>query len=274
MKKKKKRSKDIIEKDSPKTEHAYVKFPGEQTEPVTLFSTKKMAMANPFKMYKLYKRKKGKKYNFIHTHPYDSKKDTHTNYWTALPSPADFDNFLKNKKQEYMTIAQRDLHTGEIQGYTVVKKKKKDKNKKSIFHALKDWIGFKMAPNFYLKSQIKSSLFPINSKYHRNSLREVNKNFENLLDKSNLRVRYVPAKGYELNKEKTAFVKKASGLENKVISVVAIISLGLSFTFISSGITGFSIIKTPLISTNNFAAGFFIFALGLFLINKFIKKLK
>lgn len=222
MKTKKRSPREVIESSPmPEIEHTFVKHDGEETEDITNYSSNETQSNHSSIQTK-------DKYTHIHTHPtavpkvkrsfldtlfpglfhpesrYNERREID---YSATPSSRDMDLFLKNKHEKTMVIAVREPDTGKIRGYTVVRKTKN-------------------TPTIINSEDIAQYRQGVRGRDYLNTLASA---FQKFTKKYNLNYRFLPAENYEVNREKTQFIKK--GLEKKVALVVAAVSfLGSLFT--------------------------------------------
>ena len=246
---KRKSPKEVIESSSnPEKESMYIKFPGKELEPISRKRNKYYVKPDFKKARELWEENWKDKYTSVHTHPnpYHSRgREVDIN---PMPSPTDLLGFLTDDSEKSMVIAQRDVNSGDVQGYFIIRKTKQTPS-----------FG-KQALNDNLINKIKR-LFRDNSKVRelKRHLRsyagavdmahlipffgtpEAKSDFEEIVKKYNLQYRLISAEGYNTNYERTKFIKKEGkkqALENKVALTTSIIGfLGATF-FLSSNFTG------------------------------------
>ena len=230
-------------------ESMYLKFHGGKVEDITKRGSPFSADANIQKVFKMYKRNVGKKARFTHNHP----TYRFLSYSTGpVPSETDFKTFLKNNLVETMAVAQNNPFTGKVEGYFIAMKT--DETPKKIV-----WNPIKSSLLLF-----PSAIFGVGTKNYLDYFSE----------KYNLKYRFVPAKGYELNKAGNAFKpvrkKDLESISKSTLSVLAVASFLLSFYFSFSQITGFSILNSNLSSSG--LIGILFFVVGLVVTFFYLKK--
>lgn len=226
--------KEVIEKGNPKTEQAYVKFPREEPLDISKGENEYSVISNMKLVRKMAKNKSHNKFTHIHTHPYMKGES-----FCALPSSVDLESFYNQAKEKSSMIAQRDVQTGEIFGYTALLKVK-DKNlwsPKELYNGEK--LHRKLAK--YNRRLITEKINPKEA-YH-----EVNE----ICDKEGWRIRFVPSKGYYFNKETGNFEKNKGVNLEKVVASIMGGSILLFVLFNVSNINGFVINNSKNVSSIN-----------------------
>lgn len=161
----------------------------------------------------------GKNKMIIHTHSKD-----------AIPSGGDINRFLDDA-YGYSGIAQRNVETGEVEGYLIMKKTKDTPrlNKGKISRIRKYGRG-------------------------KNSL-----GFKRLAEDLNFKYKFIPAKGYKIDLQSMKFVPRESQtLESKVASIIGISTLILSLIFLSQNLTGNAIANLSTKTSGIIGVGLFI----------------
>lgn len=117
MNKKRRSPKESIEAEDSHKETGFIKFPGRELVKVSLPipDGAKQALYDQEKIKALVN-KYGGKYTDIHTHVLNE----------AAPSPQDISSFLDSKDAKTMIVASVDENTKELQGYFILRKRKKD----------------------------------------------------------------------------------------------------------------------------------------------------
>ncbi len=230
-------------------ESMYLKFPGEWVEDITERGSPFSADANIKKVFKMYKRNVGKRGRWTHNHP----TYRFLSYWSGpVPSETDFKTFLKNNLFETMTVAQNNPFTGKVEGYFIAMKTKETPKNNIIWNPFESSL---LSIPQYLGIGTKHYLDYFSKKY-------------------NLKYRFVPAKGYELNKAGNAFKpvrkKDLESISKSPLPVLAVASFLLSFYFSFNQITGFSILNSNLSSSG--LIGIFFFLAGLVVTFFYLKK--
>jgi len=256
----------IIEgEESHKYEHAYVKFPGEKIIPVTLSSQEtstpyggtRLEVKNDMEKIKyLWQNHNKARYTHIHTHPYSpnnpefgSRKITHS----PLPSSKDMGRFLGDDSIKSMVIAQINRDTNVIEGYFCLRK---TKNTEPMgYYAIDKDVTLSEVSKYGVFSRIPK-LFGIGVRQRKiiKSLKRYEKNNINvqiadkpeqlfplvkgLVEKYSLHYRFVPAEGYEPDEFNIGFVRKRTGLEQKLSAIIAVSGFTASLFFMASNFTG------------------------------------
>ena len=108
--------KEIIESESkPENEYAYIKYPGQEMIPVHCASSPGMVFINQYYINELIEKNPRKKYTAIHTHSDE-----------IYPGVKDFYNFFLDKTAKTMVVAVQNPDSGNVQGYTVVRKARRN----------------------------------------------------------------------------------------------------------------------------------------------------
>ncbi|MBU1104220.1 MAG: hypothetical protein KJ600_06740 [Nanoarchaeota archaeon] len=147
-------------------------------------------------------------------------------YWR--PSRGDVDGFLEDAEERTMVIAQTDRETGEVQGYTVLRKTRKTpKSERSPSYS---------SLNFFYKLLLKRDRLLKSAKTLISSYDEYSDKdeLEKLAKRYNLRYKFVPVSDNMKDKR-----RKKSKLE-EAVATVALIALSLSIITSSQGVTGFT----------------------------------
>lgn len=199
----KKSPKEIIESDKdPSTESAYIKFTGRALEPISGGRRYGEVVPDFAKLNNLLKTNKERDYLDLHTHPYKAEGHKEPEEEIAncpIPSSDDVEGFIKNKKMRCMAVAQRDEKTGEVGGYVFLRKKK-DYQKSSDEVKINE--REKGAIWRYASSENKARKIG-ERKLRLEALKNL-KNYDEIIN-----YRFIPAKGYELDRDGTKFVKKS-----------------------------------------------------------------
>lgn len=217
----------VIENTSnPELESVYVSFPGRDIEDVSLKREHTCVFQDDKKIKKLIN--KFGRYSHTHTHniyPEEKEKVYFRNI--LIPSNNDWRQLLKNKKCKSIRIAQRNPEIGKTEGYLIIKKILGKKRKRKLKEG-----EYSHEPIRYKDKDMKSMFLSqeLSRKMHISSLGEYG-----------LHYRFVPAKGYVLDKQQGKFVKKENLLEKKVAGIISISGLGVAIFFLSSNITGSAI---------------------------------
>jgi len=260
---KKRSPKEVIESTPySEVEHYFYKLLGKEMEDITERATEDSVMHHriPHKI---------KKYSGIHTHPtalalkpirgslkervlgifsqnhqeIQDKSEYMQLGYGALPSPRDMIAFLKNQRERVTVIAVREPETGKVRGYTVVRKTKK-------------------IPKTYKNRDIKEYSTGYNAFEPMYGLSdEMYGSFGRLAKKYNLQCKFLPAKGYEINRTKTQFMRKRK-LEQMISIFVAASGIGMGLFFLGNGITGNAILGTSTKSTSLLSIGLIIVGLA------------
>jgi len=218
MKKRKSVRETIEETDNPYVEHRFIKYPGK--EPVEVTDYERATSTNDSTDVDKYHRaiEKGN-YTDIHTHP--TFLDTTKNY--PLPSGGDLESFLKTKMRSMVIAVRKASYSGEVIGYTVIRKTKQtprrgSKNYKQYFEDLKEY-----------EKQTKL--------YAEKEPEKIATVFDKFAKKYHIRHRLVPIEGYKVNDSGSAFVKKG-GLEKRLGLIVVFVGLALGIFFFPPTFTG------------------------------------
>lgn len=249
---------DLIQETDPRYEHGFIKYPGEEMVDITTDKKSRIQVNQDYdKERAVIDSHPGKHYTSVHTHTklpwwYFLYKITNTG---AAPSYVDWNDLLFDKKQKSSVIVQRDKKTGEEQGRYVLKKSREFGR------------NYPYAPVDDLLDELKYSWqIAFNPLYLTKKVARINR----------IKFRAVPAKGYKMN-WRGIFVKdKSAGIEQKVAAIVISTGFVVSLFFLSSSITGFTILSLNKIISNTIGACLFIACIiGLYLLNKSnIKKLR
>jgi hypothetical protein len=194
-------------------------------------SVKSLFSANSFKdiltLLSIYKENPLKKY--------------HETGSPAILSGDDFKKFLRSDREREKIIAVREPDTGKVRGYCVVGKTKKTPEVRGtdIFSLNMDFVNYNDV----------------------NNLKELRKNFDEIIKKYHLKYRFLPAKGYKLNDAGTQFVKiEDNNLEKKILTSVfgmfAVAGLFFGFSNVTGAVIGFS-------KSFFFPVGIILFILGI-----------
>jgi hypothetical protein len=155
-----------------KKERIWIKFPGEGLIDVTLFSERDSCNANDLRIVFERLKRRGKKHKEIHTHPTPTKEYPVFGY---LPSREDIYGAMEDKNINTIVVAQTNDETGEVEGYTFLRKTAK-------------------TPKFFIFDKILG-IFIKKLKYVQ------------LIEKYNLQARYVAADGFHYDREFDKYVK-------------------------------------------------------------------
>jgi hypothetical protein len=192
----------IIEEGNTKIEQAYLKLPRQELQNISGPAGKNSVYTDEEKLKSLLKNSGRNKYTVVHTHTIG-----------VFPSLDDFANFLNNKAYQTMVIAQRSKE-GKVEGYGVFRKTARTP-------------GFSLAdPLILMGLEGISYLSPLAS-------------LGMVVQGYNLKCRFVPVKGYTLNK-RLKFVEKnkESELEGKFAATASIVGILAGLFFLSSNLTG------------------------------------
>ena len=276
---KKRSPREIIEgeKDS-KLEHGYIKFPGEEMIPATLRIYKDKVDWNYEKVKGMRYNNKGS-YSGIHTHPYDPSKHTNRRITEAspLPSGSDLKGFLKDDNAKTIVIAQQNQDTGKVDGYFVLRKTKdtlpigfshtdnsEEFKQKYFSGGLINGIK-RIASTFFNIIKINKTAKKYEQlKFLSAALDEpeyLSQAIDKIAQKYHLQYRLVPSEDYETDEDRTKFIKKKRGLEEKLEMSIMIFSFITSFFFLSSNLTGNVIADLSAKTTSFLGAGLLIIGL-------------
>lgn len=226
-----------LQKPEQETERGYSKF--STPEFGVVYSTKESNLKNMiFDKEKLERlSKKYGKYTLIHTHPGGN----------PFPSSTDINTFLKDDNYKTEIIAP--TIKGKVTGYLVMRKTKKIADYKEA--------------DFLEEAEVYDELVKSKS-----NSEDINKSLKKILNKYSIQSKWVKNKnlGYEVYNSN---IKKI--LENRVFSIIISLVLLSSLIFISSNITGYSILENQF-KTNLIGGGLFIIGLIGFLFYLKIKK--
>jgi hypothetical protein len=248
-------SKEVIEKGNPKTEQAYIKFPREELIKVSREEDEKKNQAG----YTLDTNKLPKKFYALHTHLYKKGKKGF-----AIPSSEDLyslGHVLKNtSKYKGEIIAQRGYNSGELQGYTFLSP---DEN--NIWN---DSMKNKSLLKQYNKELNRYKLF------EKFSLKWTYDKLKDICDEYNLKIKFVPEKGYYFNKKTGNFEKNKNSDLEKVVASIMGISILLFALFNVVNINGFVVNNSRNVGSINLFWTLAIILLGItfFVIRKKHKK--
>ena len=202
-------------------------------EDVLYSSTGLHAYEDSEKVEKHLKKYDNKKSSIVHTHP-ETIPYLGGIFGGSTPSPTDVKRLLDKEQVKTLIVGQQNRKTGEIGGYTFIKKTKKTKPWSSM-DPIKE-IGYEILRYFGPLSKF--------------ALKKMAKDH-------NLNYKFVPAKGYRLNKM-NAFVKE-NDLESKVAaSIIGISALTLCLIFLSPTFTGNAIATLTTKTSSIIGVGLFI----------------
>ncbi len=256
---------EIIEsKEGPHNEHAYFKFPRKELIDITKKPEVMRYERNLKKTSSALIAERRKKYMEIHTHPanllsaYQIPKEEENLYrnledTSLIPSGEDFAIFLRDGDEKSMAIAQREADTGKIRGYLIIRKTKETPQSKifpsRLLSRLKEFI-FKPYHPIEGKMSVDSQHYgsKMEKAAERGKKQHVFELFDRFASQYKLKYRFVPVEEYELNAEKTTFIKK--GLEKRVSLAFSIAFLMASLFFSSLNLTGNVIGESHLTSSN------------------------
>lgn len=245
-------SKEIIEERTG-DEHVYIKFPGENLIESSLKGTNQRGSVKMDieKVEALLSERKKNIYSWLHTHPDD--------FGGAFPSYKDLNCFLKHDRIRTMLIAQQDNKTGKVEGYFCLRKTRKTKPFKS---------------NHKVNSDVSEDIFEGIEGYDIGANRgEFLSGLAYLAKRNNLQFRFIPAKGYVLDRriDQNKFTKKEN-LEGKIILSISILSFIGSLAFLSFNLTGHSVANFS--KSGLGLTGIVLFFLSVFLMFYYFKKRK
>ncbi len=209
----------------------------------------------------------------IHTHPYKTRRldDDFYRRLSQLPSPEDIKNLLASTHLKTEVIAQTDAKTGEVLGYTVLRKTKQTPNweftkvsklenpiKKFLFHL-----------GMYMPSKDKTSTSDYTILEYKHSLVKTGltgdlsyyvDGFKKITEQTHLQYKFIPVKRKQAANDKPA----SNNLEGS-LATASILSLIASIFFFSTKITG-NVIGYPMQTSSVIGAVFLIIGLiaGLF----------
>jgi hypothetical protein len=257
MKKKKTPTEVIESAENPELESAYIKYPRENPEDVSLQRTPISVKHDFFKRASFQKSRRKKKlkeytnYSDIHTHYVGLKSGD--DIFTALPSQNDLAGLLSSPKAKMRYMGERDAHTGGIWGYTVIRRTQKTP---TISIYSKDPV-FKKDLEEYRKSFSDWNFFLYTIKAMMGKKRDLTEPLKKFCDKYHLQHRFVPAKGYYFNKELGSFISKQEStpqtLETKVAASIALTGIIGGLIFLFPNLTGNIIGNSR--NTNNWIGG-------------------
>jgi len=244
MKKRESPRETIENKKRPYLETIYMKYPREGLVDITkkgfLHTCEENLLKSRFHMWM-----KGKKpYTHLHTHQSTSEGG----YWGAVPSPADILRFFGVEKgiEKTNVIAQQSIETGELLGYTILKKTK-DTEKFSHEEVIDAQKMLKDSSNIQKIQENRGKSYNLftDLKNYGESLRKVPERADSILalaEKYQFNIKFLPVKGYKFDEKKGSFVpipkeETSHSLENKVISILGISFLAI-ILFYSFNLTG------------------------------------
>lgn len=281
MAKGKRRSpKEVIESTgNPNIEHTFITPAGSETIDFTNYNKASHISTNITQKdkEKIAEYVQGRQYRDIHTHPSKLKHSllhwayntvtlplsllvfNHNSfYWpwqssnvnkiAATPSSSDISIFLKKSNLRSRVIATRNPESGEVLGFTVLKKTEDTK-----------YPYEEIDPDLskYEDSRIKA-IRKNNPLIASQGLKKISKNF-------NFKYKMIPCEGYKINDSKTAFVESNNHLDleekvNKtaISSTIAITALILSLFFLSPTLTGNAVANLTTKTSSIIGAGLFI----------------
>jgi hypothetical protein len=262
----------VMEKTKPDKEHRFIKYAGKDPIEVGLNGTAESVDADLDKIQLVLDRHGRKPYADIHSHPYDPKemeefkgrKFLAGTGGAPLPSRGDLRSFLKNDLERTMYIQQRNIQTGDVEGYFVLRKKADGPRIGYSPHYTPDElkkIHFSNGLWEGIKSTARTVLYGLRinrttRKYHTvlaisKAIDEptyITKALERISERYGLQYKFVPAKDFELDKEGLRFRKK-KGLEDHFL-------LGISFvTLVLSSVLGIQITGTVIAESRSFIRG-------------------
>lgn len=241
-------TKDIENSVDSSVEHAFIKYPRENPIDVSggsssnhvYFDEKKINDASTDKTEE-FKLRKGME---IHTHPF--QVDDSGKYGQAMvASGEDLRNIFSSPKKTHL-IAYRDIDSGKVVGYLVIRKLKWENDPDEIDKKAKGVHEYLANLRTVGAPGVSS---PFNFRIKGNYGKSIQKGYDSALNKASkdvgFRYKYVPAEGYEFDIEKGGLTKKvdptrkpkASKVEQMVLTS-AFISLSLSIMFLFSSTTG------------------------------------
>jgi len=185
----KKSPKKIIEFTDPEVEHVYVRIPRREMIDVSKDSFRDRVDIDKTKSELALKDYSGR-YSLLHEHPV-APEDKIIGGYVAPPSGVDLAFFLSKKygsKQKVMHIAQRDLETGEVQGYVTLRKTKKT----PLIH---------VEENPFVTYDLARGIADLNEGAEANRL------LDKIIRDHKLQIRYTPIKGFKYDPKKLKFVK-------------------------------------------------------------------
>lgn len=216
--------KEVLENEEfPDWEGAFLKYPGK--EPISVSKTRLWGgtIIDYDKLNSAINENPGKKYNFIHTHPYNSEPEV-SKHAPLTVSTKDWETFLKDENAKGMTIAQRDTQTGEVRGsLTVIKTSKTpayEENEKEIEKAITEYR---------------------NDSKDMSKGEEVLEALKTISEKLNLNSKYIPAKGFHISTEDEGefHFKRGRALEKMVTGIWILLgTFALTFVFLPPSLTG------------------------------------
>jgi hypothetical protein len=199
--------KEVIESNFHEVEHSYLKAPREELTDVTGEGHTNSVETLGAKLVRFRRQRLGKRDMSLHTHP------NYGNIFLALPSPEDleyFDRERDNSKTE--VIAQTDIKTGKVQGYTFLHDKRGNKNYTMMqIHNMKVDLRRETAG----LAEIKNSP----ERYYERLLK-IGKEYE-------FDLRLHPARDYYFDKETGNYEKR----KNDLGKIVASFIIGFTFLF-------------------------------------------
>lgn len=290
----KRRAKDVFESAEKTKEHAYVIFPGEEMVDVTLNGSNSDREAK-FDFDKIRSLYEARKRTYVKAHEHPMKSEEHTAYLT-VPSITDFNGFLLDDYERMMVVAQRNSDTGKIEGYFCVRKTKKT-DKIGYTPIYKDTID---RSNPELRENVRK--IGVATKKYEQYVKQnrIKEGIDALSQEFHLKYRFVPASGYKLDGRLTNFydpkereekerkikeefnrgLRKQKGLDTflkfdpykKYLLLPGIIILIISLIFLSSNITGYSILNSNSKEDNFIGIFLFIISIGILVFS--LKKFK
>lgn len=186
--------KEIIEETQPaNVEHVFARRPGEEVRHI----------AEGVGTRVTYSAERADYHN-IHTHPLPEGS-------LSLQSPRDLNNFLSSSTEKFSTVAVRDPNSGTLMGYSVLKKTKE-------LSFAKDNPLIKFIPHVWelIKLDIETTQMQNRTeKMMAETISSPNishiqykEELDAFLKKYGLKLRLVPAEGYEVSRNKGGFTKK------------------------------------------------------------------
>jgi len=239
----------VIEKGNPKTEQAYAKFQREELIKLTKEKDEKenTAKYNIEKIKEITIGRGNHKYLGLHTHPY--KKNLGA---LAFPSPEDLikiNDEIGIKESKGEVITQRDYNSGEIQGYTFLVKQKESKWDLALREANKLSVHERRDAKEKINNEFKRGI-----KMYKEAINKgpegIYSSLKQFCEDEGWGLRFVPAKGYHLDKRTGNFEKEKKGIENIVASLIGVFGLTILLSSIAR-LTGFSInnVENPTIAS-------------------------
>ena len=184
-------------------------------------------------------------------------------YSPSIPSKPDFVDFISDKNNQFMEIAQRDPVTGKVAGIYFFKKTKSTPFIPSFSESEKR----DKSENIYasqLEQYDSNVVFDSKRKIDESQLKSNQEYLNRTVETLGLRARYVPTKGYTY-KQGFGFVKddkkNKDSLERKVTSIIAAGCLVSSMLFSLNNLTGNTIADLSVKTSSFIGAGLFMIAL-------------